>query len=279
MYQLIFHSNNSDIANQIEKDFEIKSIKHDGHFRFNLTSENKVNLQSLREKYLEDFNLVDQSFRFEDIGLMVSDMDSTMISIECIDEIADFANLKAQVSEITEQAMQGILDFNSSLKKRVALLKGLDLSVLNEVYIDRLKTNPGAELLINFLNNQNIKTALVSGGFTYFTDRLAKDTGIDFSRANVLEVENGHLSGKTSGRVINSSEKANFVKELCQDLNLNLSQTLTIGDGANDLDMMNLSGFSVAYHAKPVVIERANACICYGGLDKIIDFFTNKPFS
>jgi len=105
MYQLIFHSNNSDIANQIEKDFEIKSIKHDGHFRFNLTSENKVNLKSLREKYQEDFNLVDQSFRFEDIGLMVSDMDSTMISIECIDEIADFANLKDQVSEITEQAM------------------------------------------------------------------------------------------------------------------------------------------------------------------------------
>ena len=159
------------------------------------------------------------------------------------------------------------------------MLQGLDLSVLNEVYIDRLRTSPGAELLINFLTNQSIKTALVSGGFTYFTDRLAKDIGIDFSRANILEVENGRLSGKTFGQVINSIEKANFVKELCQDLNLNLSQTLTIGDGANDLDMMNLSGFSVAYHAKPIVIERANACICFGGLDKIVDFFKNKPLS
>ena len=186
---------------------------------------------------------------------------------------ADFANLKPQVSAITERAMQGELDFNSSLVERVALLKYLDTSVLDQVYTQRLQVNPGGEALIQFFKNRGIYSAVVSGGFTYFTDRLAKDIGLNHSRANVLEIEDSQLTGKVKGGIINATAKAKFVKELCDQYSISTSQTIVAGDGANDLEMMAIAGLSIAYHAKPLVVKKANIVISYGGLDNIMDFF------
>jgi len=266
MKTLIQHSKDIDIAKQISSDFQILST----HIRHQV---NDTNLEELRDNFKTDFNFLPE-VNIDQIKLFVSDMDSTLISIECIDEIADFANLKPQVAEITERAMQGELDFNSSLIERVSLLKGLETGVLDKVYNDRLEVNPGGKELIDFLNSKSIKSAVVSGGFTYFTDRLASDIGLDYSRANTLGVDEGKLTGKTQGSIINATAKAEFVKELCIKYKLSTEQVIVAGDGANDLEMMNIAGVSVAYHAKPLVAKQADISINYKGLDKIIDLFT-----
>ncbi|MCH9645810.1 MAG: phosphoserine phosphatase SerB [Proteobacteria bacterium] len=271
MKTIILHSQNLTIAQLVSQQVGADIQKKRTHFRF--TTDKTIDLNVLRETFKLDFNFLPESFLASQVGLLVSDMDSTLINIECIDEIADFANLKPQVADITARAMQGELDFDSSLAERVDLLRGLDVSVLERVYMDRLEVNPGGKTLIEFLHERQVKSAVVSGGFTYFTERLAQDIGLDYSRANVLEVSNGRLTGTTQGPIINAQAKANFVDELCQQHALNTSQVIVVGDGANDLAMMKVAGLSVAYHAKPIVAEQADISINVGGLDKIIDLF------
>jgi phosphoserine phosphatase len=229
-----------------------------------------TDVESLRQRYSFDINLIPDTFKHDKAGLLVTDMDSTLISIECIDEIADFMNLKPQVAEITEAAMRGEIDFETSLRKRVSLLKGLDVSVLEKVYDDRLRLNPGAEVLVSQLKQAGIKLGLVSGGFTFFTDRLKSRLGLDFSQANKLAVHNGKLAGEVEGEICGAQAKSDFLHQCCETLNIAPNQTLAVGDGANDLVMMQPAGLSVAYHAKPKVQQQADTAINHNGLDAIL---------
>ena len=264
MKTLIQHSLDTDIAKQISSDFAV--------FTTHIRHQTQLDLIHLRQQHQSDFNYL-PTVDFAKIGLFVSDMDSTLINIECIDEIADFANLKPQVAAITERSMQGEIDFDSALIERVALLKGLDIEVLDKVYRQRLQVNPGVRQLIDFLQKKGVKTAVVSGGFNYFTQRLAKDIGLDDARANELAIENNQLNGSIQGRIINAAAKAQFVAQLCEQYHLLPEQVIVAGDGANDLAMMSVAGVSVAYHAKPAVVDRADIIINFAGFDKIMDFF------
>lgn len=229
-------------------------------------------LEALCGQYQVDINLVPESSwgDLKNIALLITDMDSTLINIECVDEIADFAGKKAEVSAITEAAMRGELDFNASLTRRVAVLKGLSVNVLDEVYRHRLKLNPGAESLIRGLQQQHIKTALVSGGFTYFTDQLRERLGFDFVMSNVLGVSNGELTGEVTSSIVNADRKAQFLQDICGQLNIVTRQAIAVGDGANDLKMMYLAGLSVAYRAKPAVRRQADIKLNHSGLDSIL---------
>lgn len=225
---------------------------------------------ALQLQHAFDINALPTNFDAKAVGLLVTDMDSTLISIECIDEIADFMNLKPQVAEITEAAMRGELDFETSLRKRVSLLKGLDVSVLERVYEERLQLNPGAETMVATLKQNGIKLALVSGGFTFFTDRLKQRLGLDFSQANLLAEKDGKLTGEVEGDICGAQTKADFLLQCCQQLDITPAQTLAVGDGANDLLMMEPAGLSVAYHAKPKVQQQADTAINHNGLDAIL---------
>lgn len=223
-------------------------------------------LVPLRAQLNFDINPLPPDFDPAQVRLLVTDMDSTLINIECIDEIADFAGLKPQVSAITEAAMRGELNFEQSLTQRVQLLAGLDSSILQRVYDERLKPNPGAEAMLACLKQGGIKTALVSGGFTFFTSRLQQRLGLDYARANVLDMNAKQLSGRVVGAIVGAQAKADFLSELCSQLQISQSQTLAMGDGANDLNMMQLAGLSIAYHAKPKVQMQAKAVINHGTL-------------
>ncbi|EMR14264.1 phosphoserine phosphatase [Methylophaga lonarensis MPL] len=233
-------------------------------------SANMLDLDALRQEYSFDINLLPGDFLANQAKLLVMDMDSTLISIECIDEIADFMNLKPQVSEITESAMRGEIDFETSLRSRVSLLKGLPVSVLEQVYQQRLKLNPGAELMISTLKNHNIKTALVSGGFTFFTERLQQRLGLDYTMANVLAEHDGKLTGEVVGDVCGAESKAQFLLRQCEELGIAPSQALAMGDGANDLLMMAEAGLSIAYHAKPKVQKQASTVLNHCGLEGVL---------
>lgn len=277
MATLIFHSNslNFEQCKVIERAYgqDSKPIKVNNHFRIELNqAPSQEELKKLSQEIKVDINLLPENFNGKEIKLVISDMDSTLISIECVDEIADYINVKPEVSAITEAAMRGELNFEESLIKRVALLEGLDTSALQYVYNDRLKLNPGAEKWISGLHKQSIKFALVSGGFTFFTDRLKKELDLDYSRANVLGEANGQLTGKVLGGIIGAQAKSDFLHELCKELGIKANQVIAVGDGANDLLMMKEAGLSVAYHAKPTVQEQANAALNYSGLDAILDF-------
>jgi len=228
-------------------------------------------LKLLREQVNFDINLLPSSFKGGEVGLLVTDMDSTLISIECIDEIADMLGIKPQVSAITEAAMRGELDFAASLTQRVALLKGLPVEKLQAVYDERLQLNPGAKKLIDYLKKSSIKLALVSGGFTFFTDKLKESLGLDYTLANTLEVENGCLTGRVTGDIVGAKAKAELLKSLASQLNLSLRQVIAMGDGANDLLMMDEAGLSVAYHAKPTVQQQTDIQLNHSGLDAVID--------
>ena len=233
-------------------------------------SANMLDLDALRQEYSFDINLLPVDFLTNQAKLMVMDMDSTLISIECIDEIADFMNLKPQVSEITESAMRGEIDFETSLRSRVSLLKGLPVSVLEQVYLQRLKLNPGAELMISTLKSHNIKTALVSGGFTFFTERLQQRLGLDYTMANVLAEHDGKLTGEVVGDVCGAESKAQFLLRQCDALDIAPSQALAMGDGANDLLMMAEAGLSIAYHAKPKVQQQTSTVLNHCGLEGVL---------
>lgn len=210
---------------------------------------------------------------FADLGLIVSDMDSTLITIECVDEIAAGVGLKDEVAAITEQSMRGELDFEQSLRKRVALLAGLDERVLEEVYENVLQLSPGAEFLLEECKRNDVKFMLVSGGFTFFTERLQRCLGLDFHFANVLEVENGKLTGRLKGRIIDAQAKTDLLREYRERLGLAPWQVVAMGDGANDIPMIREAGFGIAYRAKPKTEANADACVRFGGLERIRGWF------
>lgn len=208
--------------------------------------------------------------RLGDFKLVAMDMDSTVITIECIDEIADMQGLKPQVSEITEAAMRGELDFSESLKRRVALLEGLDAAALERVYTERLQLSPGAADMLKAVQAAGLKTLLVSGGFTFFTSRLKERLGLDYTHANELEIVDGKLTGKVVGGIVDAEEKKRTVERVCAQLGIAPAQAIVMGDGANDLKMMGISGLSVAFRAKPVVRAQANVALNFVGLDGIL---------
>jgi phosphoserine phosphatase len=214
--------------------------------------------------------------RLQDFKLIAFDMDSTLINIECVDEIADAAGRKAEVSAITEAAMRGeITDYKDSLRQRVALLKGVPESALHEVYQQRLRLNPGTQSLVQACQKAGLKTLLVSGGFTFFTDRVRDVLGLDETRSNVLEVANGVLTGRMVdqawGDICDGEEKRRMLAHTCARWGFAPDQAIAMGDGANDLPMMNLAGLSVAYHAKPAVRAQAMVSIEDGGLDRLLE--------
>jgi len=211
-----------------------------------------------------------------DFKLIAFDMDSTLINIECIDEIADAAGRKAEVSAITEAAMRGeITDFKESLRSRVALLKGVPQEVLDDVFNKRLRLNPGAKELVDVCKQHGMKVLLVSGGFTFFANRVQQMLGINFTRSNVLEIVNGHLTGRLVdqdwGDICDGAEKRKKLLETCTEMGIKPEQSIAMGDGANDLLMMAVAGLSVAYHAKPKVREQAMVSIQEGGLDRMLE--------
>ena len=208
--------------------------------------------------------------QISDFGLLVMDMDSTLITIECIDEIADMQGLKPQVSSITEAAMRGEIDFAESLSRRVSLLKGLDQSALQRVYDERLQLSPGAETLLAAVRAAGIKTLLVSGGFTFFTERLKLRLSLDYTAASTLDIVDGKLTGRVLGDIVDAQAKADWLNRVRSELNLAPTQVIVMGDGANDLKMMAEAGVSIAYRAKPVVREQASHALNQMGLDGIL---------
>ena len=214
--------------------------------------------------------------KLRDFKLIAFDMDSTLINIECVDEIADAAGRKAEVAAITEAAMRGeIADYKESLRQRVALLKGVTVAHMEQVYRERLQLNPGAAVLVAACKAAGLKVLLVSGGFTFFTDRVRDTLGIDFTRSNVLEISDGVLTGRMVdqpwGDICDGEEKRKMLLYTCGQLGIAPSQAIAMGDGANDLPMMGAAGLSVAYHAKPRVRERAMVAINSGGLDRLLE--------
>jgi phosphoserine phosphatase len=223
-----------------------------------------------------DFAFVNQIENLTNYRLLAMDMDSTLVGIESIDEVADMHGVRKQVAELTEKAMYGEINFSECLIQRVALLKGLDHSALQRVYDERLILNPGAEKMLKQLRTSGIKTMLVSGGFTFFTDKLRDRLGLDYAFANTLEIINGKLTGKLVDEIMGAQEKGRILKQICNELGFRKENLIAIGDGANDLPMFAEAEVSIAYHAKPIVQENATYVINYVGLDGVVNIF-QKP--
>ncbi len=220
-----------------------------------------------------DFAWVPENRRLADFKLAVMDMDSTLITIECIDEIADLQGLKPRVAAITAAAMRGELDYPASLRERVALLEGLPESALARIYEERLKLSPGADVMLARFRALGIHTLLVSGGFTYFTERLKAHYGLDETRSNVLEIEGGVLTGRVVGDIVDAEAKAAALRATRDRLGIAREQIIAMGDGANDLAFMAEAGVSVAYRAKPVVRAQATHALNHAGLDGVLNLF------
>ena len=225
-------------------------------------------LRSIAARYNTDLCFLRADLFPQEIRILAMDMDSTLINIECIDEIADFTGKKSAVAEITEATMRGeIKDFKESLRRRVALLEGVKADALEAVYRERLKPNPGAPELLAGANERGLYTLLVSGGFTFFTEKLRLQLGFKQTQANTLEIIDGKLTGKVLGDIVDGAAKAAYLDAACERLGCKKIHSITMGDGANDLIMMNDSGISVAYKAKPVDKEKADAAFDHVGLD------------
>ena len=218
-----------------------------------------------------DYAFVEPGRQLRDFGLVAMDMDSTLITIECIDELADICGLKPQIAAITACAMRGEIDFRDSLTRRIGLLAGLDVAALQRVYDDRLRLSPGAERMLAGFRRAGAKTLLVSGGFTFFTDRLKARLGFDHAVANTLEIVDGKLTGRISGAIVDGSVKAEEFGRLGSELAGADGLMLAIGDGANDLPMLARANVSIAYHAKPLVRAKATYAIDHCGLDAVLN--------
>jgi phosphoserine phosphatase len=220
-----------------------------------------------------DYGFVPSEQRLERVRLVAMDMDSTLITIECIDEIADVLGIKEQVAAITSAAMRGEVDFRESLTQRVALLAGTDVATLEQVYAQRLRISPGATLMLAVFKTVGAKTLLVSGGFTYFTDRLKKRLELDYAISNTLDILYGSLTGRLFGDIVDAEVKASTVRKLRDTLAADGGLVVAIGDGANDLPMFEEADISIAYRAKPIVRSHATYAIDHCGLDAIVNLF------
>jgi len=233
-----------------------------------LETQQRERLRLITGKYSADLCFLKSELNTNPIQVLAMDMDSTLINIECIDEIADFTGKKSAVAQITEATMRGeIKNFKESLRRRVALLEGVHADTLEAVYRERLRPNPGAAELLAGAHERGIFTLLVSGGFTFFTEKLRQQFDLKRTQANTLEIIDNKLTGKVLGDIVDGFAKASYLDEVCSNLGCTKMNSMTMGDGANDLMMMNGSGISIAYRAKPVVKEKADAAFDYVGLD------------
>lgn len=221
-----------------------------------------------------DWAFVPQGKKLQDYRLIAFDMDSTLITVECIDELADFAGKKHAVASVTESAMRGEIDYKESLSRRLALLEGLDARVLARVYEERVQLSPGAKELLAAAQQVGLRTAILSGGFTYFTERLRIELGFDYATSNELEIANGKITGRVIGKIIDAKVKAERLRKLCEEFDLQPEQVIAIGDGANDLQMLAEAGLSIAYHAKPATREKAHVALNFSGLDGVLNLFS-----
>lgn len=231
-------------------------------------------LDDAAQTHQVDAEIVASDLQLRSFRLAAFDMDSTLITIECVDEIADFAGRKAEVAAITEAAMRGdITDYDESLRRRVALLAGLPVSVLQRVWDERVRLSPGAESLVRRMKSAGLQLLLVSGGFSFFTERLAARLGIEHVQSNQLDIADGRLTGRLNGPIVNAQAKRLALQRTASRIGCPLSQTIAIGDGANDLKMMSVAGLSVAYRAKPLVRNETTHAINHCGLDSLLRLF------
>jgi phosphoserine phosphatase len=258
----------------LASDLKSKSIKALGEHAFRLIDPSvRKSLDGWSESHKADHAWIEKPRRFADLKLLAMDMDSTLITIECIDELGDLAGKKAEVAAITAQAMRGEIEYQESLRRRVGLLAGLPESELQRVYQQRLKLTPGADVLLAACKRQGVKLLLVSGGFAFFTERLKERLGFDYTISNVLEIVHGRLTGKLVGNIVDADAKAAKFLSVLKEIRATKEQSVAIGDGANDLKMMAEAGLSIAFHAKPVVRAKADYALNYSGLDGVLSFF------
>lgn len=220
-----------------------------------------------------DFAFVDPAIPLAGFGLVAMDMDSTLLAVESIDEIADLHGIKPQVAEITQRTMRGEIVFEESLRQRTALLRGLEEKALQRVYDSRVRLSPGAEKMLQRMKAAGLRTMVISGGFTFIADRIKTKLNFDYAAANTLEISDGKLTGRVLGKIIGAEGKAEVLKKVSEELGLRREQIIAIGDGANDLKMMDAAGVSIAYHAKPVVQKKATYAINHVGLDGVVNLF------
>jgi phosphoserine phosphatase len=211
--------------------------------------------------------------RFADLKLVAMDMDSTLITMETIDELGEMVGKKPEIAAITARAMRGEIDYPESLRQRVSLLAGLGEDGLLEVYAQRLKLSAGAETLLDACKRHGVKTLLVSGGFTLFVERLRQRLGIDYTVSNTLEISKGRLTGRLVGEIVDAEAKAEKFRSVVKELKAAKDETVAVGDGANDLKMMAEAGLSIAFRAKPVVRAQASCALTWSGLDGVLNLF------
>ncbi len=242
----------------------------DLHFTANSVIEVKAGIVGVLEQIPEIDWCVQENTVTRRKSMLIADMDSTMITVECIDELADFVGAKEQVSKITEAAMRGDLNFESALRERVALLKGLPVDDLEECYRERIKIMPGARTLVQTMVQNGGFAALVSGGFTFFTERVSKQIGFQANRANILEIEAGKLTGSVAEPICGAAAKLEVLNDYCNQLSIERNAALAVGDGANDIPMLHGAGLGVAYHAKPKTAAAAHAAVRNGDLTTLL---------